>query len=42
MTDDEWIEHLAVTAVCNKLAREKAATSVALENIEYKETTEKQ
>ena len=42
LSDQDWAKHMAVTAVWNTMSREKAATQLELENMQYAEAAELQ
>lgn len=42
LSDEDWAKHMAVTTVWNIMSREKAATQLELENMQYAEAAELQ
>ncbi|CAL5976330.1 Conserved_hypothetical protein [Hexamita inflata] len=42
LSDEDWIEHMAVTSVWNRISREKAATQLAIDNMQYQEQLQEQ
>lgn len=40
LSDEDWAKHMAVTTVWNIMSREKAATQLELENMQYAEAAE--